>query len=118
MLSYVTKVAENYRINEHIQTNKNWVSSTWLDDRKIWTVEFQDTISGEIIIQECKVLIAAIGHQVDPKPFEVPGKALFQGRIIHASRWPQGVNLIDKNTVVLGNGSTLYTFPTRTLEAD
>lgn len=108
MLSYVTRVAEKYRINKHIQSNKNWVSSTWLDDRKIWSVELQDTKTGEIIIQECKVLIGAIGHQVDPKPFEVPGKSLFQGRIIHASRWPQGVDLTDQNVVVLGNGSEQY----------
>ena len=105
MLSYMLRVADKYNINQHIQPNMNWVSSTWLEDRKCWSIELRSTKTGEVSIQECKVLIGAIGHQVDPKPFNVPGKSQFQGKIVQACKWPEGLDLKEKNVVVLGNGS-------------
>lgn len=105
MLSYMNRVADRYGINQHIQFNMNWVSSTWLEDRKCWIIELRDTRTGRCSIQECKILVGAIGHQVDPKPFDAPGIHGFQGNIVYASRWPEGLDLKDKNVVVLGNGS-------------
>ncbi|KAK0508706.1 hypothetical protein JMJ35_008982 [Cladonia borealis] len=106
MLSYMKRVAEEYNINQHLQPNMEWVSSTWLDGRKCWSIELRSTKTGEVSIQESRVLIGAIGHQVDPKPFNVPGKSCFQGEIFHACKWPEGLDLKDKNVIVLGNGST------------
>ena len=105
MLSYMKRVADEYNINQHLQPNMEWVSSTWLDGRKCWSIELRSTKTGEVSIQECKVLIGAIGHQVDPKPFNVPGKSCFQGEIVQACKWSEGLDLKDKNVVVLGNGS-------------
>ena len=105
MLSYMMRVADQYNINQHIQPNMNWVNSTWLEDRKCWSIELRSTKTGEVSIQECKVLIGAIGHQVDPKPFDVPGKSQFQGKIVQACKWPEALDLKEKNVVILGNGS-------------
>lgn len=105
MLSYMTRVATENDIKKHIQPNMRWISSTWLEDRKIWSVQLRSTVSGQVSVQECKVLVGAIGHQVDPKPFNVPGTEGFQGKIVHACKWPDALELEGKNVVVLGNGS-------------
>ena len=108
MLDYMERVAHKYRIHEHVRYNTNWVSSTWQEDRKVWTIELRCLKTGVVSVQECRVLIGAIGHQVDPKPFDAPGKAEFKGEIISACKWPEGLDLTDKNVVVLGNGSEQY----------
>lgn len=105
MLSYMERVADDYNINQHIQLNMSWTSSTWLEDQQCWRIELRNTKTGQVSIQECKVLIGAIGHQVDPKPFEVPGKEQFEGTIVPACKYPAGLNLRGKDVVVLGNGS-------------
>ena len=105
MLAYMRRVADIYKINQHIRPSMKWTSSTWLDDRRCWSIELRSTETGEVSIQECKVLIGAIGHQVDPKPFEAPGISHFQGKVVHACKWPEGLILKDKNVVVIGNGS-------------
>jgi cation diffusion facilitator CzcD-associated flavoprotein CzcO len=105
MLAYMNRVADKYDIKKHLQPNTEWLSSTWDDERKVWSVELQNNKTGKISVQECKVLIGAIGHQVDPKPFEVPGIEEFRGKVIHSCKWPEGLDLKGKNVVVSGNGS-------------
>ncbi|KAI9046091.1 flavin-containing monooxygenase [Aspergillus affinis] len=104
--NYMLDVAQRFHILPHLECNVAWVGSTWLEDRKCWIVELQNTQTGERYVQECAVLISAIGHMVDPKRFDVPGKETFQGQIIHSSKWTNEVDLKGKNVVVLGNGST------------
>jgi len=108
MHTYMLKVAERFNIGQHLQCNMVWVSGTWLEDRKYWRVILRNTLTDEISIQECRVLIAATGHMVDPKRFDVPGKSDFKGKIVHSSKWTEDVDLKGKNVVVLGNGSELY----------
>ncbi|OXV05420.1 hypothetical protein Egran_06812 [Elaphomyces granulatus] len=106
MHTYMLNVADRFNILQHLQCNHAWIGSTWLDDRKCWRIELRSTQTGEVSIQECKVLISATGHMVDPKRFDVPGKSDFKGQIVHSSKWTDEIDLKGKNVVVLGNGST------------
>jgi cation diffusion facilitator CzcD-associated flavoprotein CzcO len=106
MRDYLVGVANRFGVQKHVELNMSWKQSTWHEDRKVWTTELQNTKTGELFIQECKVLVGAIGHQVDPKDFEPKGKQLFKGVITPACKYPTGLDLQDKNVVVLGNGST------------
>lgn len=105
MNSYLNRVADRFDIPKHIRYNVTWTGATWNDERKLWIVELQSTKTGERFIQECKVLVGAIGHQVDPKEFQVPGQETFRGTITHACKYPKGLDLRDKNVIVLGTGS-------------
>ncbi|KAK5997934.1 Baeyer-Villiger monooxygenase [Cladobotryum mycophilum] len=90
MNAYLGRVADRFDIHKHVQYNMSWINGIWNEDRKTWTVELQNVNTGETYTQECKVLIGAIGHQVDPKDFE----------------YPENLDLKGKNVVVLGTGST------------
>lgn len=103
--NYMIGVAEKFHILPHLECNVSWVGSTWLEKQKCWRIELQHTQTGERYIQECTALISAVGHMVDPKRFDVPGKETFKGQVIHSSKWTEEVDLKGKNVVVLGNGS-------------
>ncbi|KFA70746.1 hypothetical protein S40288_09221 [Stachybotrys chartarum IBT 40288] len=106
MLAYLERTVAKYDLYRHVQLNMSWITASWLEDEQRWSVELKNTQTGETFIQECKVLVGAIGHQVDPKDFFVKNKEEFQGHIIPACKYPEALNLKDKNVVVLGNGST------------
>ncbi|KAM7210836.1 hypothetical protein V8F06_013778 [Rhypophila decipiens] len=106
MKAYIDRVASRFDIPRHVVYNRNWIDATWDDDTKTWTVELQCTKTGQTYTQVCKVLVGAIGHQVDPKELQVPGLADFKGQIIYASKYPAGLDLKGKDVVVLGTGST------------
>lgn len=105
MHAYMLDVADRFNIEQHLQCNLAWIGSTWLNDCGCWRIELQSTQTGEVSIQECKVLISATGHLVNPKRFDVSGKSDFKGKIVHSSKWTDDINLKGQNVVVLGNGS-------------
>jgi cation diffusion facilitator CzcD-associated flavoprotein CzcO len=103
--TYMLNVADRFNILQHLQCNLAWIGSTWHEGSKCWRIKLQNRQTGDVSIQECKVLISATGHMVDPKQFDVPGKSDFKGKIVHSSKWTDDIDVKGKNVVVLGNGS-------------
>ncbi|KAH8698216.1 hypothetical protein GQ44DRAFT_832214 [Phaeosphaeriaceae sp. PMI808] len=104
--AYMWRVASKFNILPHLQCNFAWIESVWIEKRNCWRSEFRHTKSGELRVHESRILISATGHLVNPKTFDVPGRVGFKGLVIHSARWPEHVDLQEKNVVVLGNGST------------
>lgn len=69
MLVYLKETVAKYDLNRHLQLNMSWITSSELEDEQRWSVELKNTQTSETCIQECKVLVGAIGHQVDLKDF-------------------------------------------------
>ncbi|KAF2875790.1 hypothetical protein BDV95DRAFT_281774 [Massariosphaeria phaeospora] len=103
---YMLNVARRYQISQHVRSGMAWVGSAWLEESKTWRIQLQNTDTGDISFQDCKVLVSATGHMIDPKRFDVKGKQDFQRRIVHSSKWSADIDLKGKNVVVVGNGST------------
>ena len=108
MHTYMLDVANRFDTIPHLACNTAWIDSTWLEDQKIWRITLQDMTTREIKVQECRVLISATGHMIDPKKFNVEGLEEFKGQIVHSSKWTKDTDLKGKNVVVLGNGSVYY----------
>ncbi|KAF2676476.1 FAD/NAD(P)-binding domain-containing protein [Lentithecium fluviatile CBS 122367] len=104
--AYIESVASKFEIHSHLRCNYSWIESSWIEKRNCWRSKFCHTISGELRVHESRILISATGHLVNPKSFDVPGRAGFKGSVLHSARWPEDVDLKGKNIVVLGNGST------------
>ncbi|RAL00084.1 flavin-containing monooxygenase [Aspergillus ibericus CBS 121593] len=107
VLSYIWKVADKYNVRPHVFCNVECEGALWNNERKRWLVKLRDSISRCTILQECKILISAVGALVNSKPFSLPGTDLFQGPIIHTARWPQDAVVRGKNVVVVGNGASV-----------
>jgi cation diffusion facilitator CzcD-associated flavoprotein CzcO len=83
---------------------------TWDDSRSLWICTFQDTISGETITREARVVISAIGTLGLPLIPEIKGSETFQGKMFHSARWDDTFRPQGKNAVVLGNGVSATQF--------
>ncbi|KAJ4377220.1 hypothetical protein N0V83_000043 [Neocucurbitaria cava] len=97
ILDYLGKVAEDYDVPSHIEFGASWESAHWQEASKTWLLKLRMVESGETIEHECKVLIAAVGRLVHPKPLEISGVQDFKGQIIHSAEWRRDVTLKDKN---------------------
>lgn len=79
-------------------------SAEWDSERQVWIVHLRDIKTGKHFEHECRILYSAVGVLVEPKYPNIPGKETFKGDIFHTARWKDGVDLRDKNVVVVGNG--------------
>jgi cation diffusion facilitator CzcD-associated flavoprotein CzcO len=77
------------------------VAATWDDERHVWSVKLD---SGEI--DECNVLVSAVGFLNVPQYPDWPGLDDFQGPKFHTSRWEHQHDLTNKTVAIVGVGST------------
>lgn len=104
ILQYIKGVARKFEVDKHIQLNTSWDGSIWQEDTKTWSVRLSNVVTGENFVQECDILISAIGGLVNPNPCTIPGADTFEGTMMHTARWKNDTVLEDKNVVVIGNG--------------
>ncbi|KZP04284.1 FAD/NAD(P)-binding domain-containing protein [Athelia psychrophila] len=74
------------------------------EETSTWSVRLSNVLTGETFVQECDVLITAVGGLVNPNPCTIPGLASFAGPVMHTAQWDPAVPIEGKNVVVLGNG--------------
>ncbi|KAF8591629.1 FAD/NAD(P)-binding domain-containing protein [Ramaria rubella] len=101
---YVDSVIEKYNLRSRVTLLTECESAEWDDSRQIWTVYLRNLETGEKHIHNCRLLFSGVGILVEPKEPDIPGKETFEGPLFHTARWIDGVDLKDKNVVVLGNG--------------
>ncbi|KAF8591651.1 FAD/NAD(P)-binding domain-containing protein [Ramaria rubella] len=101
---YADHVIDKYNLRPRLTLLTECESAEWDDNRQIWTVYLRNLETGEKHIHECRLLFSAVGVLVEPKEPDIPGKKTFEGPLFHTARWMDGVDLKDKNVVVLGNG--------------
>ncbi|KAL2002561.1 hypothetical protein VTN02DRAFT_6510 [Thermoascus thermophilus] len=106
ILQYFNDVARKFDVSRHVVCNTEWQGAYWQDHSKTWMVKLRNLSTGEPFVQECKVLISAVGGLVNPNPFHISGIDTFEGEIIHTARWKSDISLYQKDVVVIGNGSS------------
>jgi cation diffusion facilitator CzcD-associated flavoprotein CzcO len=104
ILGYITNVVKQYHVDQHFTGNVEWTGAAWSDKSQTWSVSFQDVQTKQAFMQECQILISAVGGLVNPQELKIPGAETFQGEIIHTARWKKGVDLTNKHVAVIGNG--------------
>ena len=76
-------------------------SATWDDDRHIWAVRLDDGT-----VDECHVLVSAVGFLNVPRYPDWPGLDDFDGPTFHTARWEHEHDLTGKVVAVVGTGSS------------
>lgn len=104
ILQYISRVAEKYNVRQHFTGKTECRGASWKEDTRTWIVKLESLETGNTFIQECRILIMAVGGVVDPKKLDIPGAESFRGEIIHTARWKHDVELKGKDVVVIGNG--------------
>ncbi|KAJ9606787.1 hypothetical protein H2200_008796 [Cladophialophora chaetospira] len=128
IIRYLYDVCEKFEILDKLQFDTSVKGMRWLADVEEWEVELDYLAPGvgDLSTRErqewekekgvntavlrtetirAKIVCSAVGGLVEPKPpLDVPGVETFEGEIVHTARWKQGLDLKDKDVVVIGTG--------------
>jgi len=106
---YIRDTAAEYAVDEHVHHDQRVISAAWSSGTGRWTVK-AETVEG-LVEHTARFLYVCTGyfsydtgHVVD-----FPGRAEFDGPIIHPQFWPEAFDPAGKRIVVIGSGATAVT---------
>lgn len=105
IFSYLKRVADKYRLYEHVRFGRELTGSRWDADARRWHVA---TKSGEEYVSQ--FLVAGVGALHIPNIPNLPGIGDFQGPTFHSANWNHDVDLRGKRVAVVGTGASAVQF--------
>ena len=99
--AYFKHVDETLNLSKDITYSANVIEATFDASIARWTVV---TESGHKAI--CKYFLCATGSSFKPHYPAFQNLDKFQGQLIHSTRWPEVVDIIDKRVAIFGSGAT------------
>ncbi|KAJ7689781.1 hypothetical protein B0H17DRAFT_1291851 [Mycena rosella] len=109
MQAYWCKLARKYDLYRHIVFNRLVVSAEWNAKEQRYHVVTEDG-EGRRSSTTAKILISALGVLEVPQFPDIPGLALFEGKMFHSAKWDAGVDLRGKRVAVIGNATSAAQF--------
>lgn len=102
VLAYLNFVADRLDLRKDIRLNTRVESAVYDEAGNVWTVHFAD--GGSLT---AKYLISGMGVLSQPIWPDIPGLDRFEGRLVHAARWPrEGIDLAGKRVGLVGLGAS------------
>jgi cation diffusion facilitator CzcD-associated flavoprotein CzcO len=98
--AYMQGVARDNGLYERAHFNTEMTGAEWDDDGSLWIVS---TTQGEY---QAQVLVLATGALEEAVVPTIPGAELFEGRLFHSARWPDGYTAEGDRVAVVGSGSS------------
>jgi monooxygenase len=109
ILEYVKSTAAMYGIDKHIRFNHKVTGADWSSAENHWTVHID--VDGTLRTITCSFLFLCSGYYNYEQGYapEFAGSEDFTGPIIHPQHWPEDLDYVGKNIVVIGSGATAVT---------
>jgi len=98
---YLEETVDEFGLRPHLQLGVTVESAAWHEDRHVWTVQLDDGT-----VDECHVLVSAVGFLNVPRYPDWPGLDDFGGPTFHTARWEHQHDLTGKVVAVVGTGSS------------
>ena len=98
---YLEETVDEFGLRPHLRLGVAVESARWHDDRHVWALHLDDGT-----VDECNVLISAVGFLNVPRYPDWPGLDDFAGPKFHTARWEHQHDLTGKVVAVVGTGST------------
>jgi cation diffusion facilitator CzcD-associated flavoprotein CzcO len=98
---YLEETVDEYDLRRHLRLGVAVESARWDDRRHTWTVTLSDGT-----VDECHVLVSAVGFLNVPRFPHWPGLDDFEGPAFHTARWEHHHDLRGKVVAVVGTGSS------------
>jgi monooxygenase len=111
ILSYIRETAREHGVEKHIRYSRRVVRADWSSADARWTVEVQQTDTGETEQLTCSFLFGCTGYYNYAKGYSpfFEGRKRFRGEIVHPQHWPEQLDYSGKRVVVIGSGATAVT---------
>jgi monooxygenase len=111
ILGYLRQTASRHGLDDRIRYQQRVISAAWCSAGARWTVQVQDSSTGERTALTTRWLFSATGYfrydEGHTPPFE--GQDRFRGRIVHPQHWPEDLDYRGQRVVVIGSGATAVT---------
>lgn len=101
---YFNDFADKNELHKYIRLQHQVVGANWDDEKGRWDVAVTDLVSGNIINDQCDILINASGILNAWKWPIVAGLQNFKGKLLHSANWDNSVSLDDQTVGLIGNG--------------
>jgi cation diffusion facilitator CzcD-associated flavoprotein CzcO len=98
---YLEETVDHFGLRRHLRLGVTVESATWDDASHMWALRLDDET-----VDECRVLISAVGFLNVPRYPEWPGLEDFEGPAFHTARWEHEHELTGKVVAVVGTGSS------------
>ena len=98
---YLEEAVDEFGLRPHLHLGVTVESARWDDHRHVWTVALDDGT-----VEECHVLVSAVGFLNVPRYPDWPGLDDFEGPTFHTARWEHQHDLAGKVVAVVGTGSS------------
>jgi monooxygenase len=115
ILSYIREAAAENDVERHIRYQHKVVAANWSSSDNRWLVTAErggsGDGSGETVTVSCKFMFNCSGYYDYEQGYtpEFAGINDFNGQVIHAQQWPEGLDYQGKRVVVIGSGATAVT---------
>jgi len=111
ILEYIRDTAAETGLDKQIRFNSRVTAASWSSDEARWRVTVEHADTGEHSELTCGFLFSCTGYYRYDRGYEptFPGRADFEGTIVHPQSWPQDLDYADKRVVVIGSGATAIT---------
>jgi monooxygenase len=111
ILAYLRETAAEYGIDRHIRYCTKVLAAAWSSSDARWTVDVENTETGERSVVTCRWLVCASGYYRYDEGYtpRFEGRERFGGPIVHPQQWPADLDYEGKRVVVIGSGATAVT---------
>ena len=106
ILQYFKKCAEKWNLMKYIKLEHQVRSAIWNEDTGKWQLQIENLVTGEMISDECDVVLSAIGVLNNWRWPDIPGLHDFKGRKLHSARWDATYKSDGDRIAVIGSGSS------------
>ncbi len=101
---YVDHIASKYGVYENCRFECELIRAVFHESRDVWMLDLVTSRGAEIL--EANVIVSAAGVFANPKIPDLAGRDVYEGLIVHPSRWPADWEATGRRVAVIGNGST------------
>ena len=111
ILRYIRETAREHGIEPGIRYGRRVSAAAWSSATARWTVEVEETDTGETTRLSCNFIFACTGYYNYEEGFtpDFEGTERFAGEIVHPQFWPEDLDYTDQRVVVVGSGATAVT---------
>lgn len=111
ILNYIRQTAREYGIEQKIRFQQRVVRVEWSSDSSLWTVHVEQGSERRSTTITCRFLYLCTGYYNYENGYtpEFPGRARFQGQIVHPQKWTSDIDYAGRKVIVIGSGATAVT---------
>jgi cation diffusion facilitator CzcD-associated flavoprotein CzcO len=109
--SYMGEVIEENGLEQYVRYGHKILKADWSYEDNLWTIEAVCLETGKTVRVTCNFLWMCQGYYRHNEGYtpDWPDMANFKGVIAHPENWPEDLDYVGKNILVIGSGATAAT---------